>query len=196
MREIKKIISLFKNGKIIIFPTDTVYGIGCILNDKTIQQLYKIKKRSKNKPTLILAASFNQAKKYAYFNPKAKRIAKKFWPAPLTLILKAKENVPKMIQGRGGTIAIRVPKQKLLQKILSNLKEPILAPSANFSGKKTPTTSSEIDKNLIKLVDYVVTEKNSGTKPSTIIDISGKKLKLIRLGQIKIQDFKLKGDPQ
>src|SRR3990167_10156511 len=192
MEEIKKIVGLLKKGKIIIFPTDTVYGLGCTLNEESIKLLYKIKKRPKNKPALILVSSLSFAKKYGYFDSKTSALAQKIWPGPVTIIVKAKGNVPKLIQGKNSTIAIRVPKHQFLQKILNILNEPLLAPSANFSNGKPPSNLAQIDKNLIKLVDYVVTIKSGCNLPSTIIDMSSKnkEMSVIREGSIKIQDLK------
>src|SRR4030042_6531509 len=102
---IDEIVNRFKKGEIIIFPTDTVYGVGCIVgNEEAIKKLHRLRKDPPNKPALILATDETQAFKYGVFNKAARKLAQNFWPGPLTIVVKAKENTPKIIQGENGTI--------------------------------------------------------------------------------------------
>ncbi len=183
--KVEKAIEVFKNNGLVIFPTETVYGIGCRLGSKkAITKLYKVKKRESKKPTSKLVADLKQAKKYATFTKAALLLAKKFWPGPLTLVLKAEKTVPKEIQGQGETVGLRQPSQKILLKILKGLKEPILAPSANFTGEKAPTNLDSVDSSLKGMVDYVVDEPSGGLQPSTVIDLTLDKPTFLREGSI------------
>ena len=185
MADISPAVKVFKNGGIVIFPTDTVFGIGCRVGEpNAIRKLYKIKKREGKKPSLILAASLKQVVMYVDLTAEAKILAKNFWPGPLTMVLKAKNNLPDSILGEDKTVGIRIPNLPYLIDTIEQVGEPILAPSANFSGEAPPTRLSEIDKNLAKLVDYVLKFDCGGSKPSTIIKMVGKEYYLLREGAI------------
>ena len=186
----------FKKGHLVIFPTDTLYGIGCSINNiSAIKRLYEIRKTPSTKPTLILISSLKQASEYGYLSTKARNLASVFWPGPLTLIIKAKNKVTKFIQGKGGTIALRIPNQPPLISLIKNLGYPILAPSANFHGNPAPTLYDKIDKELLALVDYAIDISNLANaldlvkKPSTIVDISHDNIEIIREGMISIQEI-------
>ena len=186
MGEWQTAINIFRGGGIVIFPTDTIFGIGCRVGDlEAIRKLYNIRKRGKKKPTLILAESLEQVQRYAHLTREAKILAERFWPGPLTLILKATENTPDLILSRDKSIGIRIPNLSPLRKIINQVGEPILAPSANFSGKVPPKRFSEIDKNLAKLVDYVLKFDCGSGEPSTIIKMIDNKRLLLREGAIK-----------
>ena len=185
MDEVQKAAKIINDGGVVIFPTDTVFGIGCrIGNQKAIERLYRIKERNEGKPTLIMIENIKQGRKYARFDKKALLLAKAFWPGPLTLVLKSKEGVPNMIKGIQNTVGIREPNHKIVQKLISLVGEPILAPSANFSGQTPPSKFSKIDKNLIKLVDYVLNFECGGDKPSTIFESLDGTSNFIRIGAI------------
>jgi L-threonylcarbamoyladenylate synthase len=186
----------FKKGDVVIFPTDTVYGIGCAISKKdAIKKVYKIRRDVPSKPQLILASSITQAYEYGFFDKSAKKAAEMFWPGPLTIVLKAKPLVPKIIQG-GGTVGIRIPSQPPLLKIIEAIGEPILAPSANFHGQSAPYNFAEIDRKLLSLVDYAINLANLSDflpmlkKPSTVVDLSKKPYKIVRPGYIPEEKIK------
>lgn len=181
----------FKRGDIVIFPTDTLYGIGCAVNrEEAIKKLYKIRRDPAKKPSVILASDLNQARQYGYFSNLALDLAKIFWPGPLTIIVRAKPKVPKLIRGADDSIAIRIPNQPGLLKIIEGLGCPILAPSANFHGQKAPSRFKEIDKKLLALVDYAIDlssfEKTTlmNQNPSTLIDTTKEYVVIKRQGAI------------
>ena len=185
MDEVQKAAEIINDGGVVIFPTDTVFGIGCrIGNQKAIERLYRIKERNEGKPTLIMIENIKQGRKYAKFDKRSLLLAKAFWPGPLTLVLKSKEGVPNMIKGIQNSLGIREPNHKIVQKLISLVGEPILAPSANFSKQVPPSKFSKIDKNLIKLVDYVLNFECGGDKPSTIFESLDGTSNFIRIGAI------------
>ena len=175
-----------RNGGIVIFPSDTVFGIGCRVGDPAaIRKLYKIRNRPEEKPSLILAESIKQVEIYAYLTKEAKILAERFWPGPLTMILKAKKEVSKLVLGEDNSIGIRVPNLPYLKNLIKQVGEPILAPSANFTGKRPPKIFSEIDRNLTELVDYVLKIDCGSGKPSTVVRMIGSNHKILREGAIK-----------
>ena len=189
-------VKKLKEGKIIIFPTDTIYGIGCSIdNQESINKLYKLRKTPINKPTLILAANKEQAFEYGLFTEALKRLTSKFWPGPLTIIVKPKPKMPKTIRGKKDSIAIRVPNQPPLRKIIERNSRPILAPSANFHGKKPPSNFDEIDKKLLALVDYAIDLSKLDDfvrmtqKASTVIDLTKRPFRILRSGTISRQEI-------
>ena len=185
MSEIEKAANILKRGGIVIFPTDTVFGIGCKVSDlDAIRRLYKIKSRKGKIPTHILVSNFKEAGKYALFSDQAKKLSDKFWPGPLTMVVKAKEIVPKLIKGPNNTIGIRQPNHKVVEDLINLVGEAILAPSANFTGETPPNKPSEIDKRLVNLVDYVVPNDCGGSQISTIVEVTGSTHRFIRYGAI------------
>ena len=191
MQQLTSAKIILQEGGIIIFPTDTVFGIGCLVNfPKSIEKLYQIKKRDGAKPTLVLASSVEKLEKLAVFNARAKQLADAFWPGPLTICLQSRKSVPKSILGPQNTLAVRVPAHKWLLNLLKQVGAPLLAPSANFQGGKPAKFLAEIDKELIKLVDYVVDIEPEGLRPSTIISFeNNKNYKLVRAGPISKEEI-------
>ncbi len=187
-KEWEKALEVFLTGGIVIFPTDTVMGIGCIMSDvKAIKKLYEIKKRPFEKPTSVLAS--NKLMAGSLINQKMdkelKNIMKKYWPGALTIIVRASEIVPKEIMGYGNKVGIRIPKFQRLQKLISCLGCPIVASSANFSNDKTPLRFKDINKSLIEKVDFVIREDSLGLSASTVIEYLGSgKYKYIRKGDV------------
>ena len=186
---IEEAVIHFKRGGIVVYPTDTVFGVGCVIsNIKSIERLYELKNRQG--PTTVLVSSFEMATKYSEIeSPTAKSITGKFWPGPLTLVVKAKEDrVPKIIQ-KQKTVGIRVPNYPLISEIIAKLGEPILGPSANFEGSEPAKKLAGLDKNFLVKTDYLVEEEPFGLDPSTVIDISDGGLTILRKGPIKNKDL-------
>lgn len=191
--EPEKAVKAFKKGKIVIFPTDTVWGIGCDLRNKeAIKRLYKIKVRPKSKPMAVLIASWRQAKKLAVFSQQAERLAKKFWPGKLTLVLSARELVPREILGKDKTVGLRIPNHEWLMRVLEKLPLGILATSANFSGDQAPLKKTMLEKDLISQADLVVDKvRAGGSSASSVIDARTSSFKVLRSGSILSRDFPL-----
>ena len=187
----------FKKGDIVIFPTDTLYGIGCVLsNEKSIEKLYALRKTPLSKPTPILTASLDQASLYGKFDRTAASIAKTFWPGALTIVVKARKTVPEIIQGETGTIGIRVPKFTWLGNLIQSVGEPIVASSANLHGRSTPISFAQIDRKLLSLVDYAIDLANLDDflpmlkKPSTVVDLTKIPYQIVRVGALSEDKIK------
>lgn len=184
---IKITVEIIEKGGIIIFPTETVYGIGTLMNNKkAISQIYQLRKRPKNKALLILIAQKKDLKKYARdISSTARKIINKFWPGPLTLIFKKNKKVPNFVTAGKKTIAIRMPENKFLLALIKKLGQPIVAPSANLSGKKPPLTAKGTFKDFFGKVDLILDGGlTKYKKESTILDLTQRSLKIIRMGGI------------
>ena len=175
-------------------PTETVYGLaGNAYKENIIKKIFKIKKRPKCKPIIIHDHSIESIKKYVKeFPEKALKLAKHFWPGPLTILLKKKSIIPDVITGGLPYIGVRIPNHKKVLKILSNLDFPVTMTSANISGSISPTTAEHVKKNIGNKISYIL----NGNKceigiESTIIGISKNKIpKIYRIGSIKAEEIK------
>ena len=174
------------NGKIIICGTDTLYGISAnALDEKAVKKVYEIKKRDFSKPLSICVRDKGDIEKYAYVNDLAKKIIDKFLPGALTIILKKKPIIPDVVAK--DYIGIRIPDEDIIRELSV---VPLTTTSANISGKESPTSIDEIDREVLEKVDYVVDiGKCKHSKPSTIVKIEDDKIIPIREGVIPISEI-------
>lgn len=180
--EIRKAIRLLKQGELIVYPTDTLYGLGAdIFNEEAIKKVYEVKKRPFDLPLSIAIASVDEINEYAYMNEIAYKIAHEFLPGAITIILKKRKVIPDIIAKE--KIGIRIPANEIALKIAKEL--PITATSANIHGKNPPKEIKEAKEQLgDKIALYIDGGKLLG-KPSTIVDVSEGKIKIIREGAIR-----------
>lgn len=169
---------------IYIFPTETCYGLGCSAFDiKGIKRIYKIKKRDKNKPLLVLVSDFKMWKKIAKVNKIALRLAKKYWPGALTIITEKKKIIPDILSKEG--IAVRYSSNKIANILIKELKAPLIATSANLSGQKENYSVKEIPDKIKKKVNLIINiGKLKKNLPSTIVDTRNNKIEIVRKGKI------------
>ncbi|MCL5675856.1 MAG: L-threonylcarbamoyladenylate synthase [Patescibacteria group bacterium] len=187
--EIKKAINILNNGGIIIFPTDTVWGIGCRIDmPESIKKLYELRKRPEIQATPVLVSSIEQAKKYYQDLPKdVEELLKKYWPGGLTVVYRSqKSKIPGLARANKDTVGLRMPNHRDLLYIINNTGVPVLGPSANFHAEKTPANFSELNPELVKLADFVVPGECGGNQASTVIDCSQKPWVILRYGAVKI----------
>ena len=183
-------VEVFNQGGIVVFPTDTVWGIGCRVDMlEAVEKLFEIRKRPLEKAVPVLVSSIEQAKKY-YDNLPADiedKLLKCFWPGGLTVIYKCKADlIPDRVRGGGETIGLRMPNYQNLLYLINIVGGPILGPSANFSGEATPTKYAELNQELLSQVDFVVEGECGGNKASTVVDCTVDPWKIIRQGAIDI----------
>lgn len=182
-------VEILNAGGILIFPTDTAFGIGCRMDKKkAIERIFKIRKRPKNQAVPVLVSSIEMAKKYLLPLPKeVEDLMKKYWPGALTIVYPCQiKKVPFLVRGRGKTLGVRMPNHQVPLQLIKLVKVPILGPSANFHDQPTPYKFEDLDKNLLKLVDLVIPGQCQVGLVSTVIDCSQKPWKIIRKGAIKI----------
>lgn len=173
-----------KKGKIAVFATDTVYGIGTnALSKKSISKIYKLKKRPLHKPLALLLHSVTQAKKIVIWNKNVSKLAKKFMPGVLTLVLKSKMSLRGQ-NPKQSTLAIRIPNHKKLLDWLKIINIPLASTSANLSGSPAITKKDEVIKLFDGKVDYILTDDNPKKTESTVVDLTGEKPKVLRKGKM------------
>lgn len=193
--DLDKISSLLKEGKLIIYPTDTVYGIGATINSaEAIANIYKAKKRNISSPLIALVSSKDKIEKIAYISEnnkeKINKLINKFWPGGLTIILKKKPCVPNIMTANGDTVGIRMPNLTIALEIIESVGGVFPTTSANISGETTPRAYEELSCKFKQRVDIII---NGGKSPvgieSTIIDMSSDIPKILRIGAISLKEI-------
>lgn len=151
-------VSLLKKGEAVIFPTETVYGLGAsLLNPSAIQRIYQIKGRPNDNPLIAHAASIEQALLLAKEPPPLFfRLAERFWPGPLTLVVERHPLIPAAVSAGHPTLAIRIPSHPIAQKLIALFGSPLAAPSANLSGKPSPTNLADALEDLDGRVEAAI----------------------------------------
>jgi len=178
---------LLRSGELVIFPTETVYGLGGNANDKNvIRKIYNIKKRPANNPIICHFKSLNEIKKDFYLSELEELLAKKLWPGPITLILRKKTNskISQLVSNKSSYIGCRIPKNKIALQLLKSLNFPVAAPSANFSERTSVTKFEDLDKNLIKKIFTIKGEQSKLGLESTVIKVKKNSIEVLRLGSI------------
>ena len=180
------------DGEVIIFPTDTVFGIGCIAtNTKSIEKVYKLKGREKTKSLLLNVANITTIKKYTTINNTDKKLIKTFMPGALSLILNVNNNsLLSHYVIKDNKVGIRIPNNKTLLYILKKIKLPLISTSCNLSGKPACTTATDAEKIFGKKILILNTSEKLSGQPSTIIDTTQKEIQYLREGKIKFKDIK------
>lgn len=175
--------------KIICFPTETVMGLGVLFNDEEAYNLLnKVKQRREDKPYTLMLGDKDEIDKYAYVDKRIKSVIDKFLPGSLTLLLKAKENVPGYVTHNTGIIGVRVPSNKETLELLQYVEIPLLVPSANKSGEKPALNDKEAYEIFKDEVEVIVPGSSFSGTPSTIIDFTKDKPLLIREGNLSFEE--------
>ncbi len=182
-KEITAISKLLNNGKTILYPTDTVWGIGCdATNKKAVQKIYHIKKRSESKSLVVLVDSIQMLQEYIKEIPEKALEILSSSTQPTTIIYQNPKGFAENIIADDQTIAIRIVQHPFCSKLIKSFGKPIVSTSANISGEETPTDFSKISNHILNAVDYIVplpSEKMKG-KSSTILKIEDEKIIVIR----------------
>lgn len=182
-------VRALRDGKVIAYPTETVYGLGCdATNKKAVKKIYAIKGKSEQKQLLVLVASSAMAKKYVTFNKPAQRLATTYWPGALTLVLPTTPLGKKLFGTL--TLGVRISSNPIAQAIVKSLGEPLVSTSANLTGQAASRSGQEAMESFAKcdsepdlILDAGKLKKSKG---STIVDCTGVDFKIIRKGDLKI----------
>ena len=181
---VQKAASAINDGAVIVFPTDTVYGLGCNpYNHDSVLSLYEIKKREKTKPFPVLGYSKEELEKIAEFSPLEEKIAEKFWPGAITLILKVKDREIQKSLSLDEKIAVRVPNNKCTLALLKECKL-LVGTSANISGTEPFSDPKEYNETLTGCDLFMDGGIISSEGESTIIEIENNNVKILRKGSI------------
>ena len=187
---LKQALVALSNHQVIAFPTETVFGLGVFYDDEEAYNLLnKIKNRKEDKPYTMMLAGVNDIKKYADINDKYLPIINKFMPGSLTILVRAKDNIPTYVTHNTGVIGIRIPSNSEALELLKFIKKPLLVPSANKADQKPALSEEEVKKIFKDEIAVIVPGKISSGLPSTIIDLTGDKIKLVRQGPISLREI-------
>ncbi|MFL2621491.1 MAG: L-threonylcarbamoyladenylate synthase [Flavobacteriaceae bacterium] len=182
--EVKKCKKLLLNGFTILYPTDTVWGIGCdATNHEAVKKVYKIKNRSDSKALICLVSDVEMLKHYVEYIPDAAYQIIKFSEKPTTIIYDKPKNISENLISDDNTIGFRITNNDFCKKLITKINKPIVSTSANVSGNPTPNSFKEIETDILKGVDYIVNLdlERKCTTPSTIIKLGNNgEVKIIR----------------
>jgi len=185
---IKKASQIVKKEGLVVYPTDTVYGLGCDpFNVGAVERVFKVKGKGKEKPLPILASDIQFIKKIAYIDEKAQKIAQKYWPGPLTFVVRKKAVLPNIVTCGSASVGVRIPNHTVAIQLISLCNGLLVGTSANKTGKKPPKTAQDATKQLGRQVDFVL---DGGPTPlgqeSSIVDLTSEKPQILREGPVKL----------
>jgi L-threonylcarbamoyladenylate synthase len=184
---LKEAAQLIRAGKLVIYPTETFYGLGALYcNEQALDKIFQIKGRQKDKPLLLLIPDIACLYRLAYTVPEqAMALVQKFWPGPLTLLFTASAELSDLLIGNKVKVGCRISSNPVAQGLLSHLKEPLTSTSSNASEGRSPTRIDEIPAQLIDSVDLILDAgETSGGLPSTVFDLSERPFTVMREGAI------------
>ncbi len=185
---VDKAVSLWRAGELVAFPTETVYGLGAdATNPQAVAKIYAVKARPRFNPLIVHVADVATAKRYVEWNDLAERLSQKFWPGPFTLVLKRKSDssIADLVSAGGDTIAIRVPRHALAQQLLQKFGGGIAAPSANRSGRVSPTTAAHVEAELGGAIPLILDGGPCEVGlESTVVDVSEGHAVILRPGSV------------
>lgn len=188
--DIRLAASLLMEGSVVAFPTDTVYGLGVLYGDlEALNALKKAKGRPDNKPIPLMIGNMDQLREVAYMTLDAKKLIDAFMPGALTLVMKKKKQVSDEITNGRDTIAVRMSDDPFVQSLIHYCGHPLLVSSANRSGETSAMSGEQVLAQLDGTIDAVVMGKASGTKASTIVDVSSNQIRILRSGAIHDDDI-------
>ncbi len=179
---------ILRRGGLVVFPTETVYGLGANALDETAaKKIYAAKGRPSDNPLIVHIASPEEADKYAVVGEEYKRLAKAFMPGPLTVILPKKPSIPDAVTGGLDSVGIRCPENGIARRMIASAGVPVCAPSANISGKPSPTSAEHVRTDMDGKVDMILDggECTVGLE-STIVKVENGKLTLLRPGAVTL----------
>jgi len=192
LSKVRQAAKIIRRGKLVAFPTETVYGLGAnALDPKAVKKIFEAKGRPADNPLIIHISDRNDILFLARdIPPIAGRITQEFWPGPLTIVLKKSKIVPKITTGGLDTVAIRMPKNKIAQLLIRETGVPLAAPSANFAGKPSPTMARHVLDDLEGRIEMIADGGRTRIGiESTVIDLSGKMPVLLRPGVVTLEQL-------
>jgi tRNA threonylcarbamoyl adenosine modification protein (Sua5/YciO/YrdC/YwlC family) len=189
-RYIDKAVEILQNGGVIIYPTDTFYGIGCdIFNKKAIERIYHLKKRPKDKPFSFICASLTDISQYAQVGNYAYKTMKRLLPGPYTFLLEGSRLVPKIMLTKRHVVGIRVPDNQIALAIVAKLGHPIVSTSATTPEGEVLADPELIHERLGKEVDLVIDAGPLGFEPSSVVSLIEDVPEVVRKGKGDVSEF-------
>ena len=189
-RALEFAVRLLHAGELVCFPTDTVYGLGAaVSNEEAVRRMFSVKGRAPSKPVPLLAADSLMAEWVGEMTPLAQKLASKFWPGALTLVVPKKSGFFSLALGGQQTVALRVPGHDFPRDVAKMLGEPITGTSANRSGSRPPVSAPEVAFQMGDLVPLVIDGGRGGGKESTVVDTTGESVKILRAGAVSREEL-------
>jgi tRNA threonylcarbamoyl adenosine modification protein (Sua5/YciO/YrdC/YwlC family) len=187
MRAIRQAVEILQSGGLIVYPTDTIYGLGCDLHNKrAIEKLYRIKEMDEKTPLSFISPDLSEVSRYAEVTDKAYRILNRYLPGPFTFILAAKKEVNKHMLYKRKQIGIRVPEDAICKLLTQTLGNPIINTSVPLWGEKILNSGEAIHEYFVKQLDMVLDSGVLISEPSTIVDLAIEPFEIIRQGKGQI----------
>lgn len=186
----KEAVKALQKGEVIAFPTETVYGLGCIWDDHAaFEKLVAVKKRPPDKPFTLMGGNSFDFEEFCYLNKGIRNVIAKYVPGPLTLLLQPKEGLPHHVTLDSPSIGIRIAGLKELRDLIDRVGKPLLVPSANKSGMVPGKCAKDVKISFEGEIPYIIDGGETHGQPSTIIDFSSlKDPKLIRQGDLSFEE--------
>ncbi len=191
-RAVERAVALLRAGELVVFPTDTVYGVGALAwDEEAVGKLYTAKIRAGHKAIPILLADPADLLLVASdLPPAALRVAERFWPGALTLVVPRNRRVPDIVTAGGDTVAVRVPDHDAVRALIRAAGAPLATTSANLSGAASPVTAAEVAAQLSGRVSLILDGGPCpGGTPSTILDLTGETAVILREGPLTLADI-------
>ncbi|WP_457572436.1 L-threonylcarbamoyladenylate synthase [Desulfovulcanus sp.] len=190
-------IDIIRQGGVIVYPTETFLGLGGNgLEVEVVQRIQMLKKRPAHKPLPLIIGSLEQLEEICYFPPDSFELARNFWPGPLSILLQAKEIIPFGVKDAKGMVSVRLTAHPVARQLCILSGYPLVATSANLSGRPPCTLSEDLDPELLQKVDFVldVPPKPCGGLPSTLVRVlPGKRVEILRAGAVKKEELNQNG---
>jgi len=189
-RHVDKAVDILRNEGVIVYPTDTFYGIGCdIFSKKAIERIYHLKKRPKDKPFSFICSSLTDISQYAQVGNYAYKTMKRLLPGPYTFLLEGSRLVPKIMLTKRHVVGIRVPDNSIALAIVAKLGHPIVSTSATLPDGTVLTDPEEINERLGKEVDLVIDAGPLGFEPSSVVSLIEDVPEVVRAGKGDVSEF-------
>jgi len=183
LRQVNRVVESLRQGGVIAYPTDTIYGIGCdIFNRKGVRKIYQIKQRDPRKPFSFICADLSDVSNYAQVSNFAYKIMRRHLPGPYTFVLEATRAVPDLLTTRQKTVGIRIPDNPIAQAIVRELGHPLVTTSANISGDHVMNDPADINEHLGRMLEMVVDGGVLPGDPSTVISLIDDRIEVLREG--------------
>jgi L-threonylcarbamoyladenylate synthase len=191
---VDEVVEILKQGKIIVYPTETVYGLGCdATNQEAVDKVFKIKQRQQNKPLLMVVNDVNMITEYVDWNEKLEELGQKYWPGALTVVTQAKSdcNLVRGVLAEDGTVAFRITEHHLASEITEKLDKPLVSTSANITAQESSYDVESVVRmfeNQEFQPDIIIdVGELPHRSPSTIVRVTGDRVEVLRQGELIIE---------
>lgn len=194
LEAIQYAIAAVKRGQVIVYPTDTVYGMGTnALRSECVERLFKVKKRPATKPAPVMIKDMAMAKEIAYLNSRKEKIMAAVWPGPITVVVEKRRLLPDNLTAWQWTVGLRIPDYQLTKDLMEQIDFPLTVTSANISGDEPISDSKEIIEifrtNFPRPDLILDAGQLPPAPPSTVLDLTGAKPKILRIGPVSKEDL-------